>query len=498
MIFQDSNNLPTKFFIAKDIPQDVQTDLRETIAALGGRVEAKVPRQGYVLVQPGSQEEYRLRTCWTTKTRPERYFVPYTYVEACKISGELPKQIFLEDGEPITMHIHESIENPNVRNALSMRIMHSGGDTNVPIQDAKVILADPNTEVFQHLVKTYEGDSNKYIESYLWVKKCIDQGTVTYTPVIYKNPGGRRPGEERTQFSEDDEVRLCRWIAEKIPFKETGGRTGNRLYQQLVEQAHNPEYTWVSRHTWQSWRERYKKHSRRLDRTISAIVEQKQPLLGEKGQYGYVRQPEEKAKRTRKKRKLEQMGEASFTNPGDGSIALPNMTMGGEHPVDPLRLPVPPGFPNIPPHPGMVYPPLLPVASTSAVLQRPDHSKSPEEVEENEDAEWAIRVGNAPPPAWAHAPSEPGAQEHPTKRRRTSETEEEAGDTPDTISEATTNALVALASMHVIDHSLRGIAAEFRFTVEEVKEYYDKCGEMTETRNRFQQMRQVLTERFSA
>ncbi len=73
-----------------------------------------------------------------------------------------------------------------------------------------------------------------------------------YTPVVYKNPGGRRPGEEyvcgllrawplvnmdcrRTQFTEADEDHLCNWIAAKIPYKETGGRTGNRLYQQLCE-----------------------------------------------------------------------------------------------------------------------------------------------------------------------------------------------------------------------------------------------------------------------
>lgn len=39
----------------------------------------------------------------------------------------------------------------------------------------------------------------------------------------------------RTHFTDEDETNLCKWIALKIPFKETGGRTGNRLYQQLVE-----------------------------------------------------------------------------------------------------------------------------------------------------------------------------------------------------------------------------------------------------------------------
>jgi hypothetical protein len=49
--------------------------------------------------------------------------VPYTYVEACKIAGMLLKQIFVHDGEPIKMHIHQSIANINARAALAQRIM---------------------------------------------------------------------------------------------------------------------------------------------------------------------------------------------------------------------------------------------------------------------------------------------------------------------------------------------------------------------------------------
>jgi len=192
-------------------------------------------------------------------------------VEACKISGMLLKQIFVENGEAIMFHIDSSIANINARAALSARIMvsrglyrlcycmstykrqHSGGDPSASPQTARVILADPNTEVFHHLVKSYQGVPGKYVESYLWVKKCVEKSAVVYTPLVYKNPGGRRPGEEcfillfpeaktwadiihrRTQFTEEDEEHLCNWIAAKIPYKETGGRTGNRLYQQLCD-----------------------------------------------------------------------------------------------------------------------------------------------------------------------------------------------------------------------------------------------------------------------
>lgn len=59
-----------------------------------------------------------------------------------------------------------------------------------------------------------------------------------------------------------------------------------------------------------------------------------------------------------------------------------------------------------------------------------------------------------------------------------------------------TAALVAIANMHVIDQGIRDIAKQFRFTVEEVQEFYDRCGEMGLTRSRFQRMREELQSRF--
>lgn len=51
-------------------------------------------------------------------------------------------------------------------------------------------------------------------------------------------------------------------------------------------------------------------------------------------------------------------------------------------------------------------------------------------------------------------------------------------------------------SLHVIDQGIHQIARDFRFTVEEVQEYYDKCGEMALTQSRFQNMREELQAKF--
>ncbi|KAJ7655013.1 hypothetical protein DFH06DRAFT_993182 [Mycena polygramma] len=483
LVFQDVNGFPIKFFIQKDLAEDIQAELCETITSLGGRVESKVPRQGFILVDYGSTEEGRLRSCWTSAERPERYFVPYTFVEACKIAGTLLKQIFLENGLPIPMHIHSSIANPNARSALSQRIMHSGGNPDSPAHEARVILADPNTEVFQHLVKTYQGEPDKYIESYLWVKKCVERGAILYTPVVYKNPGGRRPGEEYASayehlFTEEDEQNLADWIAIKIPFKETGGRTGNRLYQQLCDLSGEPEYAWVARHTWQSWRERYKKNATRLDALISAIVAQKKPTLGDKGQYGYVRQAEEKQKKQRKSKKKknastveEEFLAGSSKLEGMGVFSVPGLE----------ELPDPDDMGELPlgmvlaGTPGVVAPARAMPSSTAGA--GPSRSSPAEEEMDEDESEWAVglvlrllRCG------------ENGGQ---LKSRMM----------PLVLSGR--NQSASRWELGVLHEAVRQIAATTRFTVEEVQEFYDRCGEMERTRTRFEAMRALLTERFA-
>lgn len=49
------------------------------------------------------------------------------------------------------------------------------------------------------------------------------------------------------------------------------------------------------------------------------------------------------------------------------------------------------------------------------------------------------------------------------------------------------------SGMHVVDQAILDIAREYRFTVEEVQEYYDRCGEMERTRGRFKKMRETLS-----
>ena len=187
----------------------------------------------------------------------------------------------------------------------------------------------------------------------------------------------------------------------------------------------------MTRHTWQSWRERYKKNAPRLDVRIAQIVQEKKPALGEKGQYGYVRKPEEKPKRTRRKKNV-----APETN-GDEFLAGPSAVANGEDPSLALSLnmapppPPPPGMTisNGPPTYSAVLfaagapPPFMPLAPAPPVDPRTQKENAQEQEMEDgeEESQWSIRIApeDAPPPTWAaKRPLNNEDDGHPAKKPR--------------------------------------------------------------------------------
>lgn len=188
----------------------------------------------------------------------------------------------------------------------------------------------------------------------------------------------------------------------------------------------------MTRHTWQSWRERYKKNSKRLDTKISEIVEQKKPAHGAKGQYGYVRAPEEKLRRIRPKKGSSTNANSSGTNPAAGPSELQELEN-----FPPVPMPVVPGvlapvggepsYMNMG-MPGMVYagPPPQPHAQSNppitALTAETARQNATEEEMEDDETEWQIRVGDpsAPQPAWAKRKQEAeGSDQGANKRQRT-------------------------------------------------------------------------------
>ncbi|THH08713.1 hypothetical protein EW145_g2526 [Phellinidium pouzarii] len=81
----------------------------------------------------------------------------------------------------------------------------------------------------------------------------------------------------RTNFDQDDDALLVKYIARYNP--EKAGRLGNALYKSLVEDSGN-RWRWAKRHSWQSWRERYKSYEYKFDSEIKQYQKKKGIFVG--------------------------------------------------------------------------------------------------------------------------------------------------------------------------------------------------------------------------
>ncbi|EJD04188.1 uncharacterized protein FOMMEDRAFT_82819, partial [Fomitiporia mediterranea MF3/22] len=447
---------PIKFFLQKDIPYDERIALEAAVRTEGGIIAEKVPIRGYVIVLPGTAEAERLQTEWRDEARPHRFFVATSWVQACKETRRLIPQVFTRDGYPIKIHVHKSISNVPTRNALFEKISLHGGDPDVSADEASVIVASEDRDVFKTMRKNFQDSEDKFVENLKWLDICIGQQIYYNTPTSTRNPGGRRTGEERMPFTEEDEANLCNWIATVIPFKESGGRTGNKIYMELVGRAGQPGYEWVARHTWQSWRERYKKNSERLDRHIAAIVNVGQAngtIVQDRAPFGYFKLTEGRRSQSRRRKRQE----------SEGAI--------GEE--------------------------------LSREPSREIHST------QTQDEEWAIREGNNPTPDWAKRSSqtvvdfaESNSNEH--KRQKVNDATfrtfvlapaNEAPSGPSSFSTATEFAADFGHHGPVVDpaeHEILAIARDQRFLADEVRAYYQRSGDLMVTRQRFERVRALI------
>ncbi|KAE9410936.1 hypothetical protein BT96DRAFT_805018, partial [Gymnopus androsaceus JB14] len=452
------------FYIQPELVQEVQDTIRQSIRDLGGEIDDNIPDKGYILAELSSPQSQGLLQLF----KPDRWVVPFTYVEACKLEGSQLKPIFLEGGTPMPIHIHESIANLKFRATLYEKILFCAGYPYATAETARVIIADSKTSVFNALVKHHQLTPHKYIESLEWVDKSIEKQEVSFTPHVFKNPGGRRAGED---FTEDDEQKLSEWIAAKIPYKSTGGRTGNKLYQQLCEMGNHPEYAWVARHTWQSWRERYKKNATRLDKIIDNIVSNAKPNPGEKWQYGFVRQADEKPKKKRKRPSKteddQQMPEFIVGSSGAGQAIAPSSNLAS------------------------ILTWLLLLSYLLREMRKTNgesesamicHLLGRNRRQMTRERALMLSMLNVQRPSRCYY--------SPFSILKTNNSSSSSGPPDDhTLQLAMTISAVA---GQVVDQGLEEIALQTRFTLEEIHEYYEKCGNLERTKRRFHKMREHL------
>ena len=83
----------------------------------------KVPIRGYVVIKPDTPEAARLIAVWQDNERPQRYFVPVSWIDICRARGKILPRIFVENARAVKIHLHKSIANLNTRDQLADLIL---------------------------------------------------------------------------------------------------------------------------------------------------------------------------------------------------------------------------------------------------------------------------------------------------------------------------------------------------------------------------------------
>ncbi|KAJ7672521.1 hypothetical protein DFH06DRAFT_94539 [Mycena polygramma] len=203
---------------------------------------------------------------------------------------EEEEELFIDQqGAPLKFYFYKSIKQEGLGTCAALRSLRTkievnGGIISTTDAGSNVIIVNPNdvSGDLQHAYKTRTNYELKgvHVEPISWVKNCEKNGKCVHR-FIQKGMGGYTGYRERTESTEEDHDHLAYYLAVLIPEKSDGGRTGNNIYKRLMRNAEliEGEYDWAKRHTWQSWRERYKKNQAWFDARITALAAKIKPAL---------------------------------------------------------------------------------------------------------------------------------------------------------------------------------------------------------------------------
>ncbi|KAG6916647.1 hypothetical protein DXG01_005933 [Tephrocybe rancida] len=211
-------------------------------------------------------------------------------------NNPIAKKVFEDEhGTPICFHLHKSIKLDWQRQNLTRDIKAHGGrvlrddsDVDTVLVDEKYCSAKKLQLVYNIHRDTWKRDA--FVEPISFVQRCIREGQVRHRLVKVKGMGGAL-AEHRREYTRNDDEKLARYIALKIPDPKNGGRRGEGVYKELemAYEADPEQFAWVKRHPWSSWRNRYNKNIDYFTPLINYYVEREEP--GPKQAYGLQRKP---------------------------------------------------------------------------------------------------------------------------------------------------------------------------------------------------------------
>ncbi|KAJ1307961.1 hypothetical protein OPQ81_002038 [Rhizoctonia solani] len=272
-----------KFYIVdNDVEWDRIDGLHHRIADYGGQLVKERPDEGYTLVDPRTEDGELEISSYST---PSRRVVCFLFVEESIKRGSLvpPLELalFIKQDRPVKFHLHESLPQEEI-DQLRDDILLRGGNPDADLSEAQVVIHSRSFR--DKLLVNRRWRQIELFETSDWLRSCMTMKRFSVTgaggrlsvapaprPVLPPQPG-RKPGAHRTEFTEHDDMCLVAWMAYQFG-KNQAGRQGNRPYQVLVQE---PEHLWwTHRHTWHSWRERYKNKKAHLDPLIIQAVNER-------------------------------------------------------------------------------------------------------------------------------------------------------------------------------------------------------------------------------
>ncbi|KAH7101614.1 hypothetical protein BKA62DRAFT_702623 [Auriculariales sp. MPI-PUGE-AT-0066] len=256
---------------------------RQVIEMNGGKILSPgfTPRTGIVLGDPQSNEYNTL-----FQARPPtdtRLYAHYAWPITCVAAGcvlpvfELP--LFLKrNGMPLKIHLHRKLQ---ARRELERTVQLHAGMTDVDLEDADVVIVSNTNQGLQNIKARAKATASP-----VWINKCILQRTCDFESIgLERKPRAVSPDQslasrepsmapsdvrevkkryrrQRCEFTAYDDLNLVKFIANHM--FEFPKLSGNELYRYLVATGEE----WTTRHTYQSWRERYVRRKDQFDVAI--------------------------------------------------------------------------------------------------------------------------------------------------------------------------------------------------------------------------------------
>ncbi|KAL5528958.1 hypothetical protein ACEPAG_4932 [Sanghuangporus baumii] len=206
-------------------------------------------------------------------------------------ADEVNHQVFIkpDNGKPVKFFIHQSLtlEQQTVLERDILAAQANGGVLCDEEKQADTILV--HHEVIHALRQRYAHSKTIYVELPDFVRRCLKQSKYVHDIPQKRSLGGRPAGIRAKPFTHEEDLKLARYLANMLPDREAGGRTGNKVYEQLCSPLYREDYPWAANHPWQSWRNRYRSKQDLFNKWIVDVLSVYPPHPDGKGEYPHDR-----------------------------------------------------------------------------------------------------------------------------------------------------------------------------------------------------------------